>query len=134
VVKPATGNFETLLEIGSDINPRAALGDKRYDSKSNRQATRQCGICPAIPYRSNTKDMPAFFPKILAARLAWRADPGHVSPSKDGTFLPDGQITQNLSSPFAKNISLVPSGKSALPARPVLSRQEGRSRVVTNVG
>jgi hypothetical protein len=26
------------------------------------------------------------------------------------------------------------SGKSALPARPILSRQEGRSRVVTNVG
>jgi hypothetical protein len=22
-------------------------------------------ICPAIPYRSNTKDMPAFFPKTL---------------------------------------------------------------------
>jgi hypothetical protein len=25
----------------------------------------QRGICPAIPYRSNTKDIPAFFPKIL---------------------------------------------------------------------
>jgi len=47
--------------VGPDINPRAALGDKGYDSKSNRQA----GICPAIPYRSNTKDIPAFFPKIL---------------------------------------------------------------------
>jgi hypothetical protein len=23
------------------------------------------GICPAIPYRSNTKDMPAFIPKTL---------------------------------------------------------------------
>jgi hypothetical protein len=31
-------------------------------------------------------------------------------------------------------IPLYPSGKSALPARPILSRQEGRSRVVTNVG
>src|SRR5882757_9719437 len=31
-------------------------------------------------------------------------------------------------------IPLSPSGKSALPARPILSRQEGRSRVVTNVG
>jgi transposase len=58
-------NFETLLDIGPDINPRAALGDKGYDSKSNRQAARQRGICPAIPYRSNTKDVPAFFPKIL---------------------------------------------------------------------
>ena len=29
-------NFETLLDIGPDINPRAALDDKGYDSKSNR--------------------------------------------------------------------------------------------------
>jgi hypothetical protein len=48
-------NFETLLDIGPDINPRAALGDKGYDSKSNRVAARQRGICPAIPYRSNTR-------------------------------------------------------------------------------
>src|ERR1700682_5337296 len=47
---------------------------------------------------------------------------------------PVGQISKILSSPLAKNISLNPSGKSALPARPVLSRQEGRSRVVTNAG
>ncbi len=50
---------------------------------------------------------------------------------------PDGQITrrdQNLSSPPAKNISLNLSGKSALPARPVLSRQEGRIAIVTNAG
>jgi hypothetical protein len=39
--------------------PRAALGDKGYDSKSKRVAARQRGICPAIPYRSHTKDMPA---------------------------------------------------------------------------
>jgi transposase len=58
-------NFETLLDIGPDINPRAALGDKGYDSKSNRDASRQRGICPAIPYRSNTKAVPAFFPKVL---------------------------------------------------------------------
>ena len=58
-------NFETLLDIGPDLNPRAALGDKGYDSKSNRDAARQRGICPAIPYRSNTKDVPAFFPKTL---------------------------------------------------------------------
>ena len=58
-------NFETLLDIGPDLNPRAALGDQGYDSKSNRDAARQRGICPAIPYRSNIKDMPAFFPKTL---------------------------------------------------------------------
>ena len=57
-------NFETLLDIGPDINPRAALGDKGYDSKLNREAARQHGICPAIPYRSNTKGIPVFFPKF----------------------------------------------------------------------
>ena len=54
-----------LLDIGPDINPRAALGDKGYDSKSNRDAARRRGICSAIPYRSNTKEVPAFFPKVL---------------------------------------------------------------------
>jgi hypothetical protein len=45
------------------------------------------------------------------------------------TPAPDGQIsvrTKNLSSPISKNNSLSLSGKSVLPARPVLSRQEGR--------
>ena len=66
-------NFETLLDIGPDLNPRAALGDKGYDSKSNRDAARQRGICPAIPYRSNTKDVPAFFPKTLYKELVEQA-------------------------------------------------------------
>ena len=51
--------------IGPGINPRAALGDKGYDSKSNRDAARQRGICPVIPYRSNVKDKSTFFPKVL---------------------------------------------------------------------
>ena len=58
-------NFETLLDIGPDIAPRAALADKGYDAKTNRQAARKRGICPAIPYRTNTLDRPKFFPKIL---------------------------------------------------------------------
>jgi hypothetical protein len=58
-------NFETLLDIGPDIRPRAALGDKGYDAKANREAARRRGICPAIPYRSNVAAKPAFFPKTL---------------------------------------------------------------------
>ena len=42
--------------------------------------------------------------------------------------------TKTCPAPSAKNISLSPSGKSVLPARPVLSRQEGRFAVVTNAG
>src|SRR6202047_3841803 len=38
---------------------------------------------------------------------------------------PDGQISKNLSSPADKNISLNPSGKSSLQARPV-SPEKGR--------
>ena len=46
-------NFEMLLDIGPDITPRAAVGDKGYDAKANREAARRRGICPAIPYRLN---------------------------------------------------------------------------------
>ena len=41
------------VDIGPDLNPRAALGDKGYDSKSNREAARRRNICPPIPYRMN---------------------------------------------------------------------------------
>ncbi|MBL0407657.1 IS5 family transposase [Microvirga aerilata] len=58
-------HFETLLDLGPDITPRAAVGDKGYDAKANRQAARSRGICPAIPYRTTTKDKPKFFPKAL---------------------------------------------------------------------
>jgi DDE family transposase len=37
-------NFETLLDIGPDVTPRVALGDKGYDSKSNREAARPTGF------------------------------------------------------------------------------------------
>ena len=58
-------HFETLLDLGPDITPRAAVGDKGYDAKANRQAARSRGICPAIPYRKTTKEKPTFVPKAL---------------------------------------------------------------------
>jgi len=58
-------NSKTFLDIGPDITPRAALADKGYDAKANREAARQRRICPAIPYRSNIADRPSFFPKAL---------------------------------------------------------------------
>ena len=42
-------NFETLLDVGPDLNPRAALGDKGYNSKSNRDAARNAEY-PGDPY------------------------------------------------------------------------------------
>jgi transposase len=62
--------FETLLDIGPDITPRAVMTDKGSDAKANREAARSRGICPIIPFRSNTKDRPAFFPKRLYHRRA----------------------------------------------------------------
>ena len=58
-------HFETLLDLGPDITPRAAVGDKGYDARANRQTARSRGICPAIPYRTTTKEKPKFFPKAL---------------------------------------------------------------------
>ena len=57
--------LEVSLGIGPDITPRAALTDKGYDAKANRAACRTRGIVPVIPYRSNAKHRPAFFPKLL---------------------------------------------------------------------
>lgn len=45
--------------------PRAAIGDKGYDSKANRALARECGICTVIPVKTNAKHKPAFFPKAL---------------------------------------------------------------------
>lgn len=68
-------NFEILLDIGPDIAPRAALGDKGCDTKANRHAARRRGICPAIPYRESAAAKPAFFSKILYKGRA-RAEQG----------------------------------------------------------
>ena len=53
------------LNQPQDITPRAAVGDKGYDSKANRSAARERSICPVIPFRSSTKNRPTFFPKAL---------------------------------------------------------------------
>jgi len=58
-------HFVTLLDIGPDITPRAAIGDKGYSSKTNRAAARARGIAPVIPHKSNEKEKPAFFAKVL---------------------------------------------------------------------
>ena len=58
-------NFETLLDIGPDIAPRAVIGDKGYDSKGDRMAARRRGICTLIPCRGNASAKPKFFPRDL---------------------------------------------------------------------
>jgi transposase len=58
-------NFEILLDLGPDITPRAAITDKGYDAKANRDGARRRGICPVIPYKSNAINRPLYFPKAL---------------------------------------------------------------------
>jgi transposase len=58
-------HFETLLDIGPDIKPRAAICDKGYASKANREAARTRGIAPVIPHKANEKNKPAFFARTL---------------------------------------------------------------------
>jgi transposase len=68
--KSDSPHFETLLELGPDISPRAAIGDKGYSSKANREAARKRNIVPVIPHKDNEKDMPKVFPKVLYAARA----------------------------------------------------------------
>jgi len=53
------------LALGPDTKPRAVITDKGYDSKANRDLCRSHGIVPIIPYKSNAKNRPRFFPKML---------------------------------------------------------------------
>ena len=57
--------FAVLLDLGPDITPRAAVGDKGYAGTGNRAAARERGIAPVIPYKVNEKNRPAYFPKML---------------------------------------------------------------------
>jgi transposase len=58
-------HFETLMDLGPDVRPRAAVADKGYDSAANRQAARDRGAVPVIPFRKNTKAIPKVFAKAL---------------------------------------------------------------------
>jgi transposase len=63
-------HFPILLGLGPDVDPRAAVADKGYASRANRQAARSRGIIPVIPHKTNEKDKPGFFAK---ARYRGRA-------------------------------------------------------------
>jgi transposase len=65
--------FETLLGIGPDIQPRAVICDKGYASKANREAARARGIAPVIPHKANEKNKPAFFARFARALYKARA-------------------------------------------------------------
>lgn len=41
------------------------VADKGSDANANRQAARDRGVCPVIPYRSSAAGRPGFFPRAL---------------------------------------------------------------------
>ena len=57
--------FETLLDLGPDVQPRALVADKGYDSAANRAAARKRHALPVIPHRRNTKSIPTRFAQAL---------------------------------------------------------------------
>jgi len=58
-------HFPVLLALGPDVDPRAAVADKGYASKANRQAARSRGIIPVIPRKANERSRPGFFAKAI---------------------------------------------------------------------
>ena len=58
-------HFETLMDLGPDVRPRAIVADKAYDSAKNRQRARKKGSLTVIPYRKNTKNRPKWFARAL---------------------------------------------------------------------
>ena len=58
-------HFETLLDIGPDMQPRVVICDKGYASKDNRAAARSRDVAPVIPHKANEKNKPAFFARTL---------------------------------------------------------------------
>ena len=58
-------HFPVLLDLGPDITPRAAIGDKGYNSKANRALCRSHGIVAVIPQKSTAKNKPKNFPHLL---------------------------------------------------------------------
>jgi hypothetical protein len=139
-------DFGRALEH-DDIRSGGALA-LSASSPDERACVRSGGARPCAPRRMDTARGPSFKARsartsgrrircfnlspsrsIESAPRQLRSRPSSFAPPiSQARFAPDGQITQNLSSPFEKNISLPPSGKSALPARPSFPGKRGVSR------
>ena len=98
-------HFETLLDIGPDIQPRAVICDKGYASKANRDAATKRRIAPVIPHKANEKDKPAFFARALSkpAPASSRASDGSSasSASRSAAKRPNETSDQSSASPPA---------------------------------
>jgi transposase len=100
-------HFETLLDIGPDIQPRAVICDKGYASKANRDAARARGIAPVIPHKANEKNKPTFFACTLyKARARIEQGVGRLKRFKR-VALRCEKTERNFRSSFAAGLCLI---------------------------
>jgi hypothetical protein len=94
-------HFETLLDIGPDIQPRAVICDKGYASKANRDAARKRRIAPVIPHKANERGKPVFSPALSTrlARASSRASDGSSASSASRYAAKKPLKTSDRSSP-----------------------------------
>ena len=65
MAKKATHPLHHSARARPGVDPRAAVADKRYASKANRQAAQSRDIIPVIPRKANEKGGPGFFAKAI---------------------------------------------------------------------
>jgi hypothetical protein len=77
-------HFETLLDIGPDIQPRAVICDKGYASKANRDAARKRRIAPSFPTKPTkaTSRLSSPAPSTRPARALSTASDGSSASSE----------------------------------------------------
>jgi hypothetical protein len=97
--------FAALLDIGPDVYPRAAFAGEGYDSQANRHVARAHGVWRAIPYRSNVKNQPKVFAKILCAGRA-RIE---ITVGKIRSFKRIGLRCEKTATNFASQLAFVPA-------------------------
>ena len=108
--------FEILLDLGPDIKPRAAVGDKGYDRKANRAAARERSICPVIPYQVKREEPAAILSEGAlsgarphrAARRQAQALQTNCAPMRE-----DGSELRLRSSPLLLGFILIKSVHTA---------------------
>jgi hypothetical protein len=91
--------------MGGANGPRECAPDDKLRDTHQLKLAKMMGF-------ANGSTHPASHYRALAGPASSRAQAKSGRPR--ATKQPDGQITQTLSSPFRKNISLSPSGKSSL--------------------
>ena len=110
--------FEILLDLGPDIAPRAAITDKGYDAKTNRDGARRRGICPVIPFKSNA----------ILHKAPARIEQRSTSSSVSNALHYDARKPRKTTAPSSLSHSASSWSKPSARPRAWASHQPGRRR------